>query len=83
MFVILAGALVFGLPTLLLKQFQNPDAVVPRLLRGFGGGVILALALVHIIPSVSVANREPITAQQQQQCHVFHTHVPSSKVLKF
>ncbi|KAF6262375.1 ZIP family transporter [Scenedesmus sp. NREL 46B-D3] len=51
MFVILAGALVFGLPTLLLKQFQNPDAVVPRLLRGFGGGVILALALVHIIPS--------------------------------
>eukprot|EP00882_Tetradesmus_deserticola_P002513 GHRQ01002675.1.p1 GENE.GHRQ01002675.1~~GHRQ01002675.1.p1 ORF type:complete len:375 (+),score=159.09 GHRQ01002675.1:202-1326(+) len=50
-FVILAGALLFGLPTLLFKQFQNPDALVPRLLRGFAGGVIVALALVHIIPS--------------------------------
>jgi hypothetical protein len=56
MFVILAGALLFGLPTLLLKQFQNPEALVPRLLRGFAGGVIVALALVHIVPSVSVAS---------------------------
>uniref|UniRef100_A0A383WMG0 Zinc/iron permease n=1 Tax=Tetradesmus obliquus TaxID=3088 RepID=A0A383WMG0_TETOB len=50
-FVILAGALLLGMPTLLLKQFQDPDATVPRLLRGFAGGVIVALALVHIIPS--------------------------------
>jgi hypothetical protein len=60
MFVILAGALLFGLPTLLLKQFQDPDAVVPRLLRGFAGGVIVALALVHIIPSVSVTSCAPL-----------------------
>lgn len=52
MFVILFGAVLFGLPTLLFKQFQSPDAVVPRLLRAFAGGVILALALVHIIPEV-------------------------------
>jgi zinc transporter ZupT len=59
MFVILAGALLLGLPTLLLKQFQDPDAVVPRLLRGFAGGVIVALALVHIAPSVSAASSAP------------------------
>jgi zinc transporter 1/2/3 len=49
-FVVWAGALVFGLPPLLFKQFKNPDALVPRLLRAFAGGTIIALALVHIIP---------------------------------
>jgi hypothetical protein len=58
MFVILAGALLFGLPTLLIKQFQDQEAVVPRLLRGFAGGVIVALALVHIVPSVSVPSHQ-------------------------
>jgi hypothetical protein len=57
--VILAGALMFGLPTLLIKQFQDPDATVPRLLRGFAGGVIVALALVHIVPSVSATSSAP------------------------
>eukprot|EP00879_Flechtneria_rotunda_P002960 GHRR01003177.1.p1 GENE.GHRR01003177.1~~GHRR01003177.1.p1 ORF type:complete len:368 (+),score=84.80 GHRR01003177.1:176-1279(+) len=49
-FVILAGAVLFGLPTLVFKQFKSPDAIIPRLLRAFAGGVIVALALVHIIP---------------------------------
>uniref|UniRef100_A0A383V3N2 Zinc/iron permease n=1 Tax=Tetradesmus obliquus TaxID=3088 RepID=A0A383V3N2_TETOB len=46
-FVILFGASVFGLLTL---RFKSADAVFPRLLRAFSGGIILALALVHIIP---------------------------------
>lgn len=48
-FVILFGASVFGLLTL---RFKAADAVFPRLLRAFSGGIILALALVHIIPEV-------------------------------
>eukprot|EP00775_Hariotina_reticulata_P009847 gene9847-10006_t len=49
-FVIWIMALVFGLPPLVLKQFQSLDAPIPRLLRSFSGGIIMALALVHIIP---------------------------------
>jgi hypothetical protein len=49
-FVILFGASVFGLLTL---RFKSADAAFPRLLRAFSGGIILALALVHIIPEVS------------------------------
>eukprot|EP00877_Chromochloris_zofingiensis_P006292 jgi/Chrzof1/1916/Cz10g26060.t1 len=50
LFVIFAAALLLGLPPIFLKHFQSPDAVFARLARGFAGGVILALALVHIIP---------------------------------
>eukprot|EP00878_Enallax_costatus_P000535 GHUV01000630.1.p1 GENE.GHUV01000630.1~~GHUV01000630.1.p1 ORF type:complete len:388 (+),score=25.50 GHUV01000630.1:179-1342(+) len=49
-FVVWFGAVLFGLPTLVLKQFRDSEAVLPRLLRSFAGGVIIALALVHIIP---------------------------------
>lgn len=69
-FVILAGTLLFGLPPLLMKRFQNPDAVVPRLLRAFAGGVILALSLVHIIPSVSFTEpQDPPDADYVRPSH--------------
>jgi hypothetical protein len=35
-----------------MLRFKSADAVFPRLLRAFSGGIILALALVHIIPEV-------------------------------
>lgn len=54
--MILAGAVLFGVPTLLLKQFKSAESRLPRLLRAFAGGVVLALALVHIIPEVSHAS---------------------------
>ena len=50
-FVVLAAALLMGLPPIYIKYFQKPDALFARLLRAFAGGVILSLALVHIIPS--------------------------------
>ncbi|KAI8467378.1 MAG: Zinc/iron permease [Monoraphidium minutum] len=49
-FAIAAGALLCGLPPLFLRAFQSPDAPVARVARAFSGGIILALALVHIIP---------------------------------
>eukprot|EP00775_Hariotina_reticulata_P007796 gene7796-7993_t len=49
-FVIWFGAVLFGVPTLIFKQFESLDAPIPRLLRSFAGGIIMALALVHIIP---------------------------------
>jgi len=48
--VIWVMALLFGLPPLALKQFQSLNAPIPRLFRSFSGGIIMALALVHIIP---------------------------------
>jgi zinc transporter 1/2/3 len=50
-FVVLAAAMIMGLPPIYVKYFQSPDALFARLLRAFAGGVILSLALVHIIPS--------------------------------
>lgn len=49
-FVIWMGAVLFGLPTLVFKQFRSQDAPMPRLFRAFAGGTIVALALVHIVP---------------------------------
>lgn len=49
-FVIWMGAVLFGLPTLVFKQFRSQDAPLPRMLRAFAGGTIVALALVHIVP---------------------------------
>lgn len=49
-FVIWMGAVLFGLPTLVFKQFRSQDAPLPRLFRAFAGGTIVALALVHIVP---------------------------------
>ncbi|KAF8065477.1 hypothetical protein HT031_003078 [Scenedesmus sp. PABB004] len=46
-FVIFAAATALGLITLRLR---NPDSTFSRVLRAFSGGVICALALVHIIP---------------------------------
>ncbi|GBF95975.1 zinc-nutrition responsive transporter [Raphidocelis subcapitata] len=50
LFVILAAGLLGGVPPLLLRGCQVPDAAPGRLARAFGGGVILALALVHVLP---------------------------------
>jgi zinc transporter 1/2/3 len=49
-FVVWVGAVVFGLPTLVFKQFRSQDAAMPRMFRAFAGGTVVALALVHIIP---------------------------------
>lgn len=49
-FAIALGALACGLPPIFLRAFQSPDAPVARVARAFAGGIILALALVHIVP---------------------------------
>lgn len=49
-FVVWVGAVLCGLPTLVLKQFRSQDAAMSRLFRAFAGGTIVALALVHIVP---------------------------------
>jgi hypothetical protein len=67
-FVILFGASVFGLLTL---RFKSADAVFPRLLRAFSGGIILALALVHIIPEVRHAAALPCNQWVPCKQHFF------------
>ena len=49
-FVIAAAALLCGLPPLFLRAFQSADEAPARVARAFSGGLILALALVHIVP---------------------------------
>ncbi|KAG2495363.1 hypothetical protein HYH03_006631 [Edaphochlamys debaryana] len=49
-FIILTTGLIGGLPPLFLKIFRDPTSAVTQLVRSFAAGVILALALVHIIP---------------------------------
>lgn len=49
-FVVWVGAVLFGLPTLVFKQFRSQDAAMPRMFRAFAGGTVVALALVHIVP---------------------------------
>lgn len=49
-FMIAAGAMLCGLPPLFMRAFQSADAPVTRVARAFSGGIILALALVHIVP---------------------------------
>ena len=49
-FVVLVAALIMGLPPIIMKYFQNPDALFARLLRAFAGGTILSLAVIHVIP---------------------------------
>lgn len=49
-FVIWIGAVLMGLPTLVFKAFRSQDAPFPRIMRAFSGGLIVALALIHIIP---------------------------------
>jgi solute carrier family 39 (zinc transporter), member 1/2/3 len=49
-FVIFVGSLLGALPPLLSVKFGPPSASVGSALRAFAGGVILALALVHIVP---------------------------------
>eukprot|EP00877_Chromochloris_zofingiensis_P010840 jgi/Chrzof1/6009/Cz17g00160.t1 len=56
---ILAAALLLGVPPIFLKRCQSAEAAYARLTRGFAGGIILALALVHIIPE-AVAELEPL-----------------------
>lgn len=48
-FIIFVGALLGGLPPLLIKAFSNPDSAVARVVRAFSAGVILALALVSCL----------------------------------
>ncbi|PNW81418.1 hypothetical protein CHLRE_07g355150v5 [Chlamydomonas reinhardtii] len=49
-FVILAAGLLGGVPPLFLNVFRDQEGMLTRLVRSFSAGVILALALVHIIP---------------------------------
>eukprot|EP00798_Chlamydomonas_sp_ICE-L_P004112 gene4114-14215_t len=49
-FAILAAGLIGGVPPLIFTVFQDQGSPMSRLLRSFAGGIILALALVHIIP---------------------------------
>jgi hypothetical protein len=48
LFVIFAASMC----SLITLWFKNTNTVVPRLLRAFSGGIITALALVHIVPEV-------------------------------
>jgi hypothetical protein len=41
--------------SLITLWFKNTNTAVPRLLRAFSGGIITALALVHIVPEVCAA----------------------------
>ena len=49
-FVVLLAGVAGGLPPVLISQLQDEDAPVVRLIKAFSAGVILTLALVHIIP---------------------------------
>ena len=49
-FMIAAGALLCGLPPLFMRAFQSADSTAARVARAFSGGIILALALIHIVP---------------------------------
>ncbi|GFR41738.1 hypothetical protein Agub_g2491 [Astrephomene gubernaculifera] len=49
-FIILLAGLLGGLPPLFLKAFQRQESLQTFLIRAFSAGVILALALVHIVP---------------------------------
>ncbi|GIL58680.1 hypothetical protein Vafri_13673 [Volvox africanus] len=49
-FLVLAAGLLGGMPPLFMKAFRDPDTVLARLMRSFSAGIILVLALVHIIP---------------------------------
>ncbi|KAG2495362.1 hypothetical protein HYH03_006630 [Edaphochlamys debaryana] len=53
-FVVLAAGLIGGLPPLFLKAFRDTQSTLTKLIRSFSAGVILALALVHIIPESSM-----------------------------
>ncbi|KAG2434372.1 hypothetical protein HYH02_012387 [Chlamydomonas schloesseri] len=49
-FVILAAGVLGGIPPLFINVFRNQEGMLTRVVRSFAAGVILALALVHIIP---------------------------------
>ncbi|KAI8465730.1 MAG: hypothetical protein J3K34DRAFT_486700, partial [Monoraphidium minutum] len=57
---ILAAGLLGGLPPVLMRSFQGADALAGRLARAFGGGVIVTLALVHVLPD-SIEMLGPLT----------------------
>eukprot|EP00198_Chlamydomonas_reinhardtii_P012740 XP_001702077.1 ZIP family transporter [Chlamydomonas reinhardtii] len=50
LFIILIAGLCGALPPLFMKAFRNHDGLASQLSRSLAAGVILALALVHIIP---------------------------------
>eukprot|EP00798_Chlamydomonas_sp_ICE-L_P014510 gene14510-20538_t len=49
-FAILAAGLIGAVPPLIFMVFQDQGSPMSRFFRAFAGGVILALALVHILP---------------------------------
>ncbi|KAG2494357.1 hypothetical protein HYH03_007414 [Edaphochlamys debaryana] len=49
-FIILFAGLLGGLPPLFIKAFRRPEGLASQLARSLSAGVIMALALVHIIP---------------------------------
>ncbi len=47
-FVIMTLGFLGGCVPLFIKAFQAPNSRLARYLRAFSGGVLLALALVHV-----------------------------------
>mmetsp|Transcript_28947 Transcript_28947/g.53193 ORF Transcript_28947/g.53193 Transcript_28947/m.53193 type:complete len:486 (-) Transcript_28947:1025-2482(-) len=50
LFTILVTSIIAGLLPLIFEVLQNPISWPTRIVRSLGSGVILALALIHIIP---------------------------------
>ncbi|EFJ47700.1 hypothetical protein VOLCADRAFT_91723 [Volvox carteri f. nagariensis] len=49
-FIILSAGLLGGVPPLFIKALRNQNSLPTFLIRAFSAGIILALALVHILP---------------------------------
>ncbi|KAG2485133.1 hypothetical protein HYH03_016120 [Edaphochlamys debaryana] len=49
-FIILAAGLIGGVPPLYTRALRDADSIYTFLIRAFAAGVIMALALVHIVP---------------------------------
>lgn len=49
-FIILCAGLLGSLPPLFIPAFKNSSSIVLRLTKAFSAGIILSLALVHIVP---------------------------------
>mmetsp|Transcript_11698 Transcript_11698/g.28715 ORF Transcript_11698/g.28715 Transcript_11698/m.28715 type:complete len:392 (-) Transcript_11698:1177-2352(-) len=49
-FIVMSAGLLGGIPPLLMKTFRDQGSIVRLLLRALAAGIIIALALIHIIP---------------------------------
>lgn len=63
-FIILTVTFLVMLPPMLMKRFRDPNMLLGRLTRAFGGGVVLTLALVSAPRmALHVAHRIPAFPQ--------------------